>query len=278
MAVALFSFFSGEIFAQISKRKNIAYADEHATYFNDERHRLDIYFPKDTTQTKNVFVFFHGGSWRSGKKNTYRFLAKRLAKKGYVAVLVNYRLSPEVKFDAMGEDCARSILWVQKQIHRYGGDPTKIVATGHSAGGHLAAYISLGESFKKLDAKNPIWKSILIDPFGLDMFSYFNEYDNKYSRSLKEIFTDNPSTWKKASPLYYIESGEKIPFLVLTGSKTYPTIKESSEKFTAALNEKGGVCTHKVIKGKKHIGMITQLIRRKNRMYSDMAHFIDPAK
>jgi acetyl esterase/lipase len=262
--IMMFTFIVSPLIGQIGKEKNIAYISRTTPYFDAGRHVLDVYFPKDTAAKKSVFVFLHGGSWKSGKKDTYRLMARRMARRGFVSVLVNYRLSPTVKYDEMGEDCAKALQWIGQNIERYGGDSKKITLAGHSAGGHLAAYISIGPVFEKLNLANPINKTILIDAFGLDMVTYFKDYDNPYSRSLREVFTSDKEKWKAASPLYYIKPEIKIPFLVLTGEKTYETIIQSSENFYSQLRANHIPADYHTMHNKKHMSMILQfLFRRK---------------
>ena len=214
--------------------------------FNSVRNSLDVYYPSDTTIKKNVFVFIHGGSWKNGKKDTYKFLGKQMARRGFVTVIINYRLSPDVNYESMIEDCSAAIDWTQDHIGPFGGDPKKITIAGHSAGGHLAAMVALMKS----RSDTPLYKAILIDAFGLDMFSYFNSYHNDYARSLYDVFSDNPETWKIASPMYHIKPDVSTAFLVLAGSKTYPAILNSSEIFTKQVQAHGGDAEYRVIPAK----------------------------
>lgn len=256
--------------AQIRKKKDITYIEGSKS----ERQQLDVYYPKDTKKKKDVFVFFHGGSWRSGKKDTYKFFGKRMARKGFVTVIANYTLAPKADYHMMADDASKAVRWVYNNIEEYGGDSTKITVSGHSAGGHLAALITVDDSFKKLGMKNPVYKTVLIDAFGLDMKTYFEKYDNDYSKNLLRVFTKNPEEWKAGSPIYSINSSVKTPFLVLKGSKTYPAIIESSQDFYDKLIASGGEAKIKTVKGKKHIGMMVQFFFSWNKTYDTMIDFI----
>lgn len=269
LLLSILLMFAFSSFAQVSKKKDIIYK----TSSKSERHQLDVYYPKNTNEKKDVILYFHGGSWKGGKKDTYKFLGKRFAKKGFVVVIANYRLSPEVKYQAMAEDCAAAFTWVYDYIEKFGGDKNKITVSGHSAGAHLAAFISFNDQFKDIQSK--IRKTILIDPFGLDMFTYFNEYTNDYADGLKKnTFTNNPEEWKAASPLYSIKPGLKIPVLVLVGGKTFPTILQSTAIFNDHMTQAGNESTLITIEGKKHIGMVTQLFFKRNDTYAIMINFI----
>ena len=106
------------------------------------RQKLDIYIPDNLTQPAPVIVFFYGGSWQTGSKDMYRFVGQAFASRGYITVIADYRLYPEVYFPAFAEDGARAFRWVHDNIALYHGDPRNFYLAGHSAGGHIAAMLT----------------------------------------------------------------------------------------------------------------------------------------
>jgi acetyl esterase/lipase len=112
-------------------------------YGNDPRQKLDIYVPRHLAGQAPVVVFFYGGSWNSGDRGDYAFVGEALASRGIIAVLVDYRLYPQVRYPAFIEDSARAVAWVAAHIQRYGGDPGHLFVMGHSAGAYNAAMIAL---------------------------------------------------------------------------------------------------------------------------------------
>jgi acetyl esterase/lipase len=110
-------------------------------YGADDRQRLDVYTPKNATD-QPIIVFWYGGGWESGKKSQYRFVGAALADAGYVTVLPDYRLYPQVKFPAFVQDGAAALSWVVSHAGEIGGDPKRIFVAGHSAGAHLAAMLA----------------------------------------------------------------------------------------------------------------------------------------
>lgn len=253
--------------AQVVRKKDIPYVNPITQGFDSKRNILDIYYRSDSIKNKPVFIFIHGGSWGSGNKNTYRLMGKNLANRGYVAIIVNYRLAPNANYEAIAFDCTRAIAWVSKNIASYAGDTNAITLAGHSAGAHLSAFLSLKNTFTALQMENPIKRLILIDPFGLDMVSYFDQYDNRYSRSLYKVFTANPKRWKEASPLYDITADFPIPVRILTGAKTYRIIREQSKVFYDSLQQNNITSDLIELPGKKHIGMITQFFRSRSKAF-----------
>ena len=111
-------------------------------YGGRARQTLDVCRPVDAAAAP-VIVFFYGGAWRSGRKELYRYVGKALARRGYVAVVPNYRVYPEVRYPEFIEDAALAVRWVKDNIVRFGGDPNKIFLKGHSAGAHIAAMLAI---------------------------------------------------------------------------------------------------------------------------------------
>jgi acetyl esterase/lipase len=122
------------LFGDFERQANIAYG-------KDRRQQLDVYAPK-AARGRPIIVFWYGGGWESGRKSQYRFVGAALAKAGYVAVLPDYRLFPEVKFPAFVQDGAEALAWVASHAAGIGGDPKRIYLAGHSAGAHLAAMLA----------------------------------------------------------------------------------------------------------------------------------------
>jgi acetyl esterase len=86
-----------------------------------------------------ILVYYHGGGWVAGSSRTHRKIALRYAEAGYLAVNVNYRLAPEHPFPTPWQDCLDAIEWVIEHGSEYGGDATRLITAGDSAGANLAA-------------------------------------------------------------------------------------------------------------------------------------------
>ncbi len=107
------------------------------------RQKLDIYLPPGPVSRAPVAFFIYGGSWSSGDKGTYAFAGNAFASRGYVTVVADYRLVPEVQFPSFIEDGAAALATVRRIIGRYGGDAGRLHLVGHSAGAYNAMMLAL---------------------------------------------------------------------------------------------------------------------------------------
>ena len=105
-------------------------------YGPGEKERLDL-FP--ALNSRLLHVFIHGGFWRVSDKAYYTWIAPPFVKAGISVALLNYDLCPAVTLATIVEQCRRGIAWLYHHARDFGIGGDRIVVTGHSAGGHLAA-------------------------------------------------------------------------------------------------------------------------------------------
>jgi len=118
---------------------NVRYAPDAG-----RRHLCDVYRPRGGCSGAPVLLQIHGGGWIIGhKRQQGRPLMNRMAADGWVCVAINYRLAPRAKFPAQLVDVKLALAWIRAHVAEYGGDPSRVVVTGGSAGGHLAALTAL---------------------------------------------------------------------------------------------------------------------------------------
>ena len=125
----------------ISMKRSLVAKD--IKYGSDTKQKLDIYAPKNSSELRPVILFWHGGSWKSGNKKHYAFVADYLRSVGAVVCVVGHPLFPDQAFPGFIDDAKQAIDWAKQNIHEYGGDPNKIFLMGHSSGAHIALIASL---------------------------------------------------------------------------------------------------------------------------------------
>jgi acetyl esterase len=102
------------------------------------------YVPVNTRGTEPLLVFFHGGGFVLGDIDTHDGLCRLICRDAGVHVLsIDYRLAPEHKAPAAGEDCYAAYRWALEHAAELGADPARVAVGGDSAGGNLAAVVSL---------------------------------------------------------------------------------------------------------------------------------------
>lgn len=116
-------------------------AGEEHRYGDDPYQSLAVF--RAAQPSGDVLLFFHGGGWTSGYKEWMHFMAPALTARGVTFVSAGYRLAPGHVFPTGYEDAQRALAWVREHIAASGGDPRRVFAGGHSAGGHYAALLAV---------------------------------------------------------------------------------------------------------------------------------------
>ncbi len=92
-----------------------------------------------------MVVFFYGGSWASGSRADYSFVARGFGEAGYVVAIVDYRLTPEVTYPGFVQDSAAAVKFLIERASDFGADPNKVVLMGHSAGAYNALMVAMDQ-------------------------------------------------------------------------------------------------------------------------------------
>lgn len=221
-----------------------------------ERHRLDIY---ETTQaSQGVVVFVHGGTWDSGDKSDYPFLADTFIENGYVTVVINYRLVPEVTFPSYAEDLALALAWVAEHTDLLGSE--RLFLMGHSAGAHIAALVTFDESYLA-----PYDGVSLAGFVGLAGPYDFLPPAPDATRTRAALGPE--ANWAATQPINFVD-GTEAPALLLTGLDDATVDPSNSERMTAKILEQGGTVSFLTYEGVDHVAIVGALAR--------VARFLEP--
>lgn len=120
------------------------------------RRRMDVYAPADLGGRRwPLLVFFYGGAWRSGRREDYSWVGQALASRGFLTVIPDHRLVPEVRFPGFVEDGAAAVAAAREIAADHGGDADRVLLAGHSSGAYIAAMLALEPRWLKAAGVDP---------------------------------------------------------------------------------------------------------------------------
>lgn len=217
------------------------------------RRTLDVYVPERTGGPFPVVVFAYGGSWSSGAKEEYDFVGRAFASDGFVTVVFDYRLVPEVVFPGFVEDAAAAVAWTRREIGAYGGDPDRIVLAGHSAGAYIVAMLGLDRSFL---AAAGVPRRAVRGVIGLAGPYDFLPLDVSASQ---RAFGDAPDL-AATQPVNQVTRAAP-PFLLATGTDDTTVRPRNSEALADRLKSAGVPATYTRYPGLGHVDILIALSR-----------------
>ena len=214
-------------------------------YGDDERQKLDVYMPDDASVTlAPMLMFMHGGYWVIGHKDLLGFMAPAITPAPAVLVSVGYRLAPGAKYPQQVDDCRGALRWVYDHIADYGGDPDRIYVGGHSAGGHLAALLTLQRTQRTaLGLPEDVIKGCF------PVSGVFDVADTLQDR--REALLRTQDDVRDASPLHNT-GGNTVPFLLEIGTDDFDNLRSQHPQMLAALRSQPGYVEEMVREGHNH--------------------------
>lgn len=215
---------------------------------------LDVFAPQDA-RAAPVVVFFYGGYWRNGERREYRWVGEALARGGVVAVLPDYRKFPTVGLDGFMTDAASAVAWTRAHVAEHGGDPTRIVLMGHSAGAHLAALLATDARWLR---PHQIMPKDLCGVVGLA-----GPYDflPLTGANLIEIFGTERAEQLRSQPTQFVD-GDEPPMLLQHGAADTTVGLHNPENLARALKAAGVEAQVRIYPEVKHVGILLALSGR----------------
>lgn len=193
------------------------------SYGTDERQVLDLYFPDNVEAPAPLLIWFYGGSWDSGDREKYAFVAKRFTELGYAVAIPDYRLVPDVHFPAFLEDSASAIAFMKSYAETNSDQliDSPVILAGHSAGAY--------------NAVQTVADPVYLGNFGLDrdhiagIIGLSGPYDfYPYDVSATQVaFGDTPA--EKSQPVKMKLTGMP-PLLLITGNRDHTVYPRNSRR------------------------------------------------
>lgn len=188
---------------------------------------MDAYIPPVSVQPRPMVVFIHGGGWRAGDKGSGKAYLDVLAKAGFVAFSIDYRLTPEASFPAQIFDCKAAVRYVRKHAKEFGGNADEIGVVGMSAGAHLAALLGTSGGVPRLEGdegETGVSSSVqaVSDWFGPSDFTISADLPQNVVSMVQELLggkpSDVPDTAADASPVTFVDAADP-PFQIIHGTE-----------------------------------------------------------
>lgn len=219
--------------------------------------KLDIYrAASQSTKGEKLpaVVVIHGGSWKSGDRRQLGLYAASLARRGYVAYAIEYRLAPKHPWPAQWEDVRDAVIWLRREADKQGIDPNRIGAVGYSAGGHLASMLgTIGH--KSSNDKHPelTAKVACVAAGGAPCDFTDMAVDNQFLKYwLGATRGDNPEVYHAASPLQHVTAASS-PIMFYNGTFDLLVRPNSARSLSKALSQFGIDTAQHLVPGAGHI-------------------------
>lgn len=226
--------------------RDVAYATRDGTEL-----RFDVAWPTVGPPAPLVLLL-HGGGWSGGNRASLDGEMLALARRGYAAATVDYRLTraPFNVFPAAISDVRCALRSLRRDAGAYNIAPNRVAAMGYSAGGHLASLLGVAADVSGLDSGCRAASSGPTDVRVQAVVSYAGPQDLRvngpYTREQAELVTnflgvfpgDNPAIATLASPIAHVSAGDP-PFLLLNGADDELVAPTHATRMAAALRQVG---------------------------------------
>jgi len=278
--VALLAACDGDMRAYFAK--DVVRVDDDVTYVagsDNPRQRLDLYRPR-AAKGFPVVVFVHGGYWVAQDKDyfapvvgLYGNVGYALARRGIGVVVINYRLVPDVTFDEQLGDVMAALRWTFENVRDYGGDASKVVLAGHSAGGHMAALAAFDRRRMEragIDPARVRGYAPLSPIFDLEDMAAHPPEEGFDDRVTKPVFGEGLA---KHSPRTYFDRGI-APMFVAMGDADEPYLVTQIPRAVKELQAMGAPVTLLTLAGHTHADVVTRFDTEGDALAEPLADFV----
>lgn len=214
---------------------------------NNYEAKLDVYVPRNVSTPNKTLLMIHGGGWVGGTKEGASLAILPYLEWGWSVVNVEYRLGRHSLAPAAVEDCRCALRWLVANAKTYNFDTTKIVITGHSAGGHLSLTTGMLPTSAGLDricypGKEDIKVAAIVNWYGITDVVDLLDGENLKSYAVQWLgsTTNRDEIGRRVSPLTYVR--KDLPPIITIHGDADPTVPYShATRLHEALNKVGAV-------------------------------------
>ena len=229
-------------YAKDSAEVRKKYPPRTERYGESDAETLDLFTPADAKGLP-VMVFIHGGAWRALGRQDASAPTSTFVENGCLYVALNFANIPQVRLPEMAAQCRRALLWLHKNVERFGGDPHRIFVSGHSSGGHLCG-VMLTTDWAALGGPKDLLKG------GVAMSGMYELYPVMLSARSSYVKI-TPDELAALSPMRHLDR-IACNVIVAVGDKESPEFQRQSQEFATALAGMGRLAKRIVLPGKTH--------------------------
>jgi len=206
-------------------------------YGSDIRQRFDVFAPPDAKDAPVIFMV-HGGGWAYGDKSARGVTENKVAHwvpRGFVVISTNYRVLPTADPLEQAKDVARAIAVAQQRAASWGGDRSRFILMGHSAGAHLVTLLATAPSLAS-DLPLAPWLGVVsIESGALDVVEIMH---GRHARLYDRAFGSDTAYWRAASPMHVLSEPTRPMLLVCSIRR--PESCGRADRFAAKATALGG--------------------------------------
>src|SRR5579871_1206646 len=218
-------------------------------YGSDERQRLDLYAPAQKAGLP-VLVYVPGGGFVGGDKREedgfYANIGYHFAERGFLVLIMNYRLAPDYPWPAGGEDVGHAVAWARKHAAAHGGNPDRIAVFGQSAGAsHVLTWLF-----------DPVLKGVKSVSAVVLSSGTYRVAGDKISPNVMAYFGSDRSQYETRSPLTHVHR-TSVPVLLTVSEFDPPFLASPTFELAAKLtNENGRTPELRWLAGHNHVSNV----------------------
>ena len=277
----------------VEVERDVPYADG-----GSRDHQLDIYRPTTSAGPWPIVFYVHGGGFRILSKDTHWLMGLAFARRGYLVVSINYRLAPRHPYPAAIADTCAAYVWLTQNAARLGGDLSRLVVAGESAGANLVTALTLAACYPRPEPyARAVFETGVVPHAALPACGIFQVSDVarfRRRRKLPDFLFDRLHEVEHAylgsaephpegrvdlaDPLLVLERGEPParplpPFFLPVG--TGDILLDDTRRLKAALDALGVRCEARYYPGERHAFHAFVMREAARRCWRDSYAFLD---
>ena len=236
------------------------------SYGDAPRQRIDLFFPPGEVNGAPVHMFIHGGYWRAQVREDYAFVADGVTAAGAICAIVEYTLMPRARMANLVRECREAVAWLGARAADFGGDGTKLSASGHSAGGHLVTYLASRAPHEREFPGTPVRAVVPISGI-FDL----RPITTSYLQPELHLTAEEVAHW---SPIEAVPSTD-THFELIIGHEETPPFHQQQQDYSFVLGRHGASVERMTMAGEDHMSVLLKMKDIGSPMWQRLREVID---